>query len=128
MNILDVTLIILIFAAIFSILLPLIGKALSSSDEKIPLRYCLPDTPEEESHCDICEYLDGAAILFAVVLVVFITAYNDYKKEQKFRGLQESVEDNQVFTGKSERFLNSNSINSGTLPFSIFLRKKTGTQ
>lgn len=94
----DVTLIILIFAAIFSILLPLIGKALSSSDEKIPLRYCLPDTPEEESHCDICEYLDGAAILFAVVLVVFITAYNDYKKEQKFRGLQESVEDNQVFT------------------------------
>jgi Ca2+ transporting ATPase len=54
---------------------------------------------EKEHACEICEYLDGAAILFAVCLVVFITAYNDWNKEKKFRGLQETIEGNSVFTG-----------------------------
>jgi len=92
----DPTLIILIFAALFSVLLPLISSALSS--ESISPKYCIPDAVESGHHCAVCEYLDGAAILLAVVMVVFITAYNDYKKEQKFRGLQEKVEGNQVFT------------------------------
>jgi len=92
----DPTLIILIFAALFSVLLPAISSALSS--ESISKSYCIPDAVDDENHCSICEYLDGAAILLAVVMVVFITAYNDYKKEQKFRGLQEKVEGSQVFT------------------------------
>ena len=94
----DVTLIILIFAVIFSILLPVISSALAS-DDTVSIKYCINGKQETGEACHWCEYLDGAAILFAVVLVVFITAYNDYKKEQKFRGLQEKVEDNQVFTG-----------------------------
>ena len=32
--------------------------------------------------------MKGAAILFAVVLVVVITAFNDWTKEKQFRGLQ----------------------------------------
>jgi len=93
----DPTLIILMVAAIFSILMPVIQTSLSG-EESISLRYCIPDKVEKEHSCHVCEYLDGAAILMAVALVIFITAFNDYKKEQKFRGLQEKVDGNQVFS------------------------------
>lgn len=38
------------------------------------------------------------AIIFAVLLVVFITARNDWSKERKFRGLQLKIESDQLFT------------------------------
>ena len=44
------------------------------------------------------EWLEGVAILFAVVLVVVITAFNDWSKEQQFRKLQAKIEEEQNFT------------------------------
>jgi Ca2+ transporting ATPase len=38
------------------------------------------------------ELIEGLAILLAVVIVVFVTAVNDWKKEKQFRGLQDKVE------------------------------------
>jgi magnesium-transporting ATPase (P-type) len=37
-------------------------------------------------------WMEGAAILFAVVLVVLVTAANDYAKQKQFRRLNASVE------------------------------------
>ncbi len=42
-------------------------------------------TGEEENHAD---WIEGLAILLAVVIVVFVTAFNDWTKEKQFRGLQ----------------------------------------
>ena len=36
--------------------------------------------------------------MFAVVLVVVITAFNDWTKEKQFRGLQAKIEQEQNFT------------------------------
>ena len=32
--------------------------------------------------------IEGFAILVAVIIVVFVTAFNDWSKEKQFRGLQ----------------------------------------
>ncbi len=40
---------------------------------------------EEENHAD---WIEGLAILLAVVIVVLVTAFNDWSKEKQFRGLQ----------------------------------------
>lgn len=40
----------------------------------------------------------GLAILLAVVVVVLVTAFNDYTKEKQFRGLQAKIEQEQNFT------------------------------
>ena len=40
---------------------------------------------EEENHAD---WIEGLAILLAVVIVVLVTAFNDWSKERQFRGLQ----------------------------------------
>ena len=37
-------------------------------------------------------WIEGAAILLAVVLVVIVTAVNDWTKERKFRALQQRLE------------------------------------
>jgi|SRR6218665_684499 len=37
-------------------------------------------------------WIDGVAILVAVCVVVFVTAFNDWKKERQFRGLQSKIE------------------------------------
>ena len=41
--------------------------------------------PEEEHSTD---WIEGLAILLAVIIVVFVTAFNDWSKEKQFRGLQ----------------------------------------
>ena len=41
--------------------------------------------PEAEGHH---EWIEGLAILLAVVIVVLVTAFNDWSKEKQFRGLQ----------------------------------------
>ena len=65
----DKTLIILICAAVISIILGV--------------------TVEENKKI---AWIDGAAILSAVVIVVTVTAVNDWTKERQFRGLQKRLE------------------------------------
>ena len=42
------------------------------------------------------EWIEGAAILAAVAVVVGVTAANDYQKEQQFRDLSKLSEDSKV--------------------------------
>ena len=42
-------------------------------------------------------WIEGTAILIAVVIVVFVTAFNDWSKERQFRGLQDRIEGEQTF-------------------------------
>lgn len=37
-------------------------------------------------------WIEGAAIFIAVVVVVLVTAFNDWSKEKQFRGLQSKIE------------------------------------
>lgn len=43
-------------------------------------------------------WVDGAAILCAVMIVVFVTAFNDWNKERQFRDLQKRLDDDQHFS------------------------------
>ncbi|XP_048111414.1 plasma membrane calcium-transporting ATPase 4 isoform X4 [Alosa alosa] len=43
-------------------------------------------------------WIEGAAILISVVIVVLVTAFNDWSKEKQFRGLQNRIEQEQKFT------------------------------
>jgi Ca2+ transporting ATPase len=43
------------------------------------------------------EWIEGAAIIIAVLVVVFVTAFNDWTKERQFRGLQSKIEHDQKF-------------------------------
>jgi hypothetical protein len=47
--------------------------------------YAFFHSGEEGNHAD---WIEGLAILLAVVIVVFVTAFNDWTKEKQFRGLQ----------------------------------------
>ncbi len=42
------------------------------------------------------EWIEGVAILVAVLVVVFVTAINDWRKERQFRGLQSKIEKDQI--------------------------------
>jgi len=77
----DVTLIILQVAAIVSLALSF---------------YKPPQGDEEEEHST--DWIEGFAILLAVVIVVFVTAFNDWSKEKQFRGLQDRIEGEQTFS------------------------------
>ena len=48
---------------------------------------------EDKSH----EWIEGLAILISVIVVVFVTAFNDYTKERQFRGLQSRIEGEHKF-------------------------------
>ena len=43
------------------------------------------------------EWIEGAAIILAVIVVIFVTAFNDWTKEKQFRGLQNKIEHEQKF-------------------------------
>ncbi|RUS89017.1 hypothetical protein EGW08_003264, partial [Elysia chlorotica] len=43
-------------------------------------------------------WIDGLAILLAVVVVVLVTAFNDWSKEKQFRGLQSRIEHEHKFS------------------------------
>ncbi|KAF6037394.1 PMCA [Bugula neritina] len=83
----DVTLIVLIVAAILSLALSF-----------VPSDAC-------QGHGNI-GWIEGAAILGAVIIVVLVTAFNDWRKEKQFRGLQEKIDHDHVFSvirlGKAE--------------------------
>ncbi|XP_045541575.1 plasma membrane calcium-transporting ATPase 1-like [Papilio machaon] len=49
---------------------------------------------EEEGHY---QWIEGLAILISVIVVVIVTAFNDYTKERQFRGLQSRIEGEHKF-------------------------------
>nr|QFR55262.1 PMCA2 [Onchidium reevesii] len=85
----DVTLIILIVAAIISLGLSFYKPP---KDDDADLR---EEDTYKEGGGDFEEaagWIDGLAILVAVVVVVLVTAFNDWSKEKQFRGLQSRIE------------------------------------
>ncbi|XP_063245032.1 plasma membrane calcium-transporting ATPase 4-like [Bacillus rossius redtenbacheri] len=76
----DVTLIILQVAAVISIALSFISFDAESSDE--------------QKH----GWIEGVAILLSVIVVVLVTAINDYTKEKQFRGLRNRIEQEHKFS------------------------------
>ena len=50
---------------------------------------------QEESEAG---WIEGAAILVSVIIVVIVTAFNDYTKERQFRGLQNRIEHEHKFS------------------------------
>ncbi|KAH8331325.1 hypothetical protein KR074_003549 [Drosophila pseudoananassae] len=81
----DVTLIILEVAALVSLGLSFYKPA----DEDAPV------LQEEEEHHG---WIEGLAILISVIVVVLVTAFNDYSKERQFRGLQSRIEGEHKFS------------------------------
>ncbi|CAG9759318.1 unnamed protein product [Ceutorhynchus assimilis] len=81
----DITLIILEVAAIVS----------------LGLSFYQPSAEEEESGFNDDEtshgWIEGLAILISVIVVVLVTAFNDYTKERQFRGLQNRIEGEHKF-------------------------------
>uniref|UniRef100_A0A1A9ZJV0 Cation-transporting P-type ATPase N-terminal domain-containing protein n=1 Tax=Glossina pallidipes TaxID=7398 RepID=A0A1A9ZJV0_GLOPL len=81
----DVTLIILEIASLVSLGLSFYKPA----DEDTPV------LQEEEDHYG---WIEGLAILISVIVVVLVTAFNDYSKERQFRGLQNRIEGEHKFS------------------------------
>lgn len=79
----DVTLIILEIAALVSLGLSLYKPGDEDSFENEETKY---------------GWIEGAAILVSVVVVVLVTAFNDYSKEKQFRGLQNQIEGEHKFS------------------------------
>lgn len=79
----DATLIILEIAAVISLALSLYKPPGDATGPEL----------EETKH----GWIEGAAILVSVVVVVAVTAFNDYSKEKQFRGLQDKIESERRF-------------------------------
>ncbi|XP_041984216.1 plasma membrane calcium-transporting ATPase 2 isoform X4 [Aricia agestis] len=84
----DVTLIILEVAAVVSLGLSFYKP--SEDEEDIDPAHL----DEEEGHY---QWIEGLAILISVIVVVIVTAFNDYTKERQFRGLQSRIEGEHKF-------------------------------
>ncbi|XP_055000229.1 plasma membrane calcium-transporting ATPase 4 isoform X5 [Sorex araneus] len=89
----DVTLIILEIAAIISLVLSFYQSS-TEMNEQCGLAVSGPED-EGEAHAG---WIEGAAILFSVIIVVLVTAFNDWSKEKQFRGLQNRIEREQKFS------------------------------
>ncbi|XP_067624865.1 plasma membrane calcium-transporting ATPase 3-like [Eurosta solidaginis] len=81
----DVTLIILEVAALVSL-----GLSFYKPEDEDA------DVLQEEG--DHHGWIEGLAILISVIVVVFVTAFNDYSKERQFRGLQNRIEGEHKFS------------------------------
>lgn len=86
----DVTLIILEVAAIVSLALAFY-KPPENENEEAPVG---PSIHEESE----AGWIEGVAILVSVIIVVIVTAFNDYTKERQFRGLQSRIEHEHKFS------------------------------
>ncbi|XP_015198205.1 plasma membrane calcium-transporting ATPase 4 isoform X1 [Lepisosteus oculatus] len=89
----DVTLIILEVAAIISLGLSFYHPPGGDSE----LCGQVAGGAEDEGEAQ-AGWIEGAAILFSVIIVVLVTAFNDWSKEKQFRGLQSRIEQEQKFT------------------------------
>ncbi len=83
----DTTLIILIVSAAVSLLLSFYHDDSITIDEEL--------TSIKEPNV---EWIEGAAILVAVLVVVFVTSFNDWSKERQFRGLQSKINSDQTIS------------------------------
>ncbi|XP_029006138.1 plasma membrane calcium-transporting ATPase 1-like isoform X1 [Betta splendens] len=89
----DVTLIILEIAAIISLGLSFYHPPGGDSEACGQASGGVEDEGESQAG-----WIEGAAILFSVIIVVLVTAFNDWSKEKQFRGLQSRIEQEQKFT------------------------------
>ncbi|XP_039655002.1 plasma membrane calcium-transporting ATPase 2-like isoform X5 [Perca fluviatilis] len=89
----DVTLIILEIAAIISLGLSFYHPPGGDSEACGQVAGGVEDEGEAQAG-----WIEGAAILFSVIIVVLVTAFNDWSKEKQFRGLQSRIEHEQKFT------------------------------
>ncbi|XP_051531530.1 plasma membrane calcium-transporting ATPase 3-like isoform X1 [Myxocyprinus asiaticus] len=89
----DVTLIILEVAAIISLGLSFYHPQGEGKDNCGQASGGVEDEGEAQAG-----WIEGAAILFSVIIVVLVTAFNDWSKEKQFRGLQSRIEKEQKFT------------------------------
>ncbi|XP_048878436.1 plasma membrane calcium-transporting ATPase 4 isoform X2 [Brienomyrus brachyistius] len=89
----DVTLIILEIAAIISLGLSFYHPPGGDSELCGQAAAGVEDEGEAQAG-----WIEGAAILFSVIIVVLVTAFNDWSKEKQFRGLQSRIEQEQKFT------------------------------
>ncbi|XP_042259735.1 plasma membrane calcium-transporting ATPase 1-like isoform X2 [Thunnus maccoyii] len=89
----DVTLIILEIAAIISLGLSFYHPPGGDAEECGQSAGGVEDEGEAQAG-----WIEGAAILFSVIIVVLVTAFNDWSKEKQFRGLQSRIEQEQKFT------------------------------
>uniref|UniRef100_A0A8C4IFC5 Calcium-transporting ATPase n=1 Tax=Dicentrarchus labrax TaxID=13489 RepID=A0A8C4IFC5_DICLA len=89
----DVTLIILEIAAIISLGLSFYHPPGGDSEACGQVSGGAEDEGEAQAG-----WIEGAAILFSVIIVVLVTAFNDWSKEKQFRGLQSRIEQEQKFT------------------------------
>jgi len=83
----DMTLIMLIVAAIIS---------LGLSFYRAPESSIEIGGAHDETESD-AGWIEGAAILVAVIVVVLVTSFNDWKKERQFRGLKNKIADEHKF-------------------------------
>jgi Ca2+ transporting ATPase len=79
----DTTLIMLIVCSIISIGLSFYHPPEEQLDEEIVT---------ESKDMGNLEWVEGAAIMIAVIVVVFVTAFNDWRKERQFRGLKDRID------------------------------------
>nr|DBA33923.1 TPA: hypothetical protein GDO54_001542 [Pyxicephalus adspersus] len=89
----DVTLIILEIAAIISLGLSFYHPPGGDNEACGEVSGGVEDEGESQAG-----WIEGAAILFSVIIVVLVTAFNDWSKEKQFRGLQSRIEQEQKFT------------------------------
>ncbi|XP_042884673.1 plasma membrane calcium-transporting ATPase 2-like isoform X1 [Penaeus japonicus] len=92
----DTTLIILQVAAVVSICLSFFHAEDSFMEEESKSSGPGPVASEEKEQAP--PWIEGVAILAAVIVVVFVTAFNDYSKERQFRGLQKKIENSNLFS------------------------------
>ncbi|XP_028966499.1 plasma membrane calcium-transporting ATPase 2 [Galendromus occidentalis] len=87
----DMTLIILQVAAVVSLVLAFINPEGSAEPEEESF------PGEGEGSDSEASWIEGVAILVSVIIVVLVTAFNDYTKERQFRGLQNRIEQEHTF-------------------------------
>uniref|UniRef100_A0AC34FQ18 Cation-transporting P-type ATPase N-terminal domain-containing protein n=1 Tax=Panagrolaimus sp. ES5 TaxID=591445 RepID=A0AC34FQ18_9BILA len=96
----DLTLMILLISAIISLGLSF---------------YHPPEEDNGEAKADdnhqVSGWIEGAAILISVAVVVLVTALNDYTKERQFRGLQAKIKTEQKFAVIREGLQIQNPVN-----------------
>ncbi|KAK7490555.1 hypothetical protein BaRGS_00018158 [Batillaria attramentaria] len=95
----DVTLLILIIAAIISLGLSAYKPPQEDNKDTTESEYYREKYSEGGSNIEeAAGWIDGLAILLAVVVVVLVTAFNDWSKEKQFRGLQSKIEHEHKFS------------------------------
>ncbi|KAI6190223.1 Calcium-transporting ATPase [Aphelenchoides bicaudatus] len=100
----DPTLIILVASGIFSLVLSFFepggsdksDKGMMSAMNATLTNSTLAGTDDQDS--DHSSWIEGVAILICVVVVVLVTAINDFSKERQFRNLQDKIETGQTFS------------------------------